>query len=178
MSSTPSTVRCARRWRPPAAANAALTLDQGDHGAQKAPAPKTPPAATAAPARPAGGQRGFATMSAAEFRAARKLVEDVPPRAVPGLEPPAGQGSIELGSARAAYGAPTPPAKPMQPEAVMQSLNEALLDILPDLPAAEPAPQQTLPPQGRGVGRTAAAASCRAYRKGRTAAPPRPQRRV
>ena len=30
----------------------------------------------------------------------------------------------------------------------MQSLNEALLDILPDLPAAEVTPQQPLPPQG------------------------------
>ena len=131
----------------PGSGECRFTLDQGDHGAQKAPAPKTPPAAPATPARPAG-QRGFATMSAAEFRAARKLVEDVPPRAVPGLEPPAGRGSIELGSTRAAYGAPTPPAKPMQPETAMQSLNEALLDILPDLPAAELAPQQTLPPQG------------------------------
>ena len=84
-----------------------------------------------APARPAG-QHGFATMSAAEFRAARKLVEDVPPRAVPGLEPPTGQGSIELDSARAVYGAPTPPAKPMQPEAAMQSLNEALLEDVSD----------------------------------------------
>ena len=128
----------------PGSGECRFTLDQGDHGVQKTPAAKTPPAAPATPA----GQHGFATMSAAEFRAARKLVEDVPPRAVPGLEPSAGQGSIELGSARAAYGAPTPPAKPMQPEAAMQSLNEALLDILPDLPAAEPAPQQTLPAQG------------------------------
>ena len=128
----------------PGSGECRFTLDQD---AQKALVPQTPPAATAAPARPAG-QRGFATMSAAEFRAARKLVEDVPARAVPGLQPPAGQGSIELGSARAAYGTPPPPAKPMQPEAAMQSLNEALLDILPDLPAAEVTPQQPLPPQG------------------------------
>ena len=131
----------------PGSGECRFTLDHGDHGAQKAPAPKAPPAA---PARPAG-PRGFATMSAAEFRAARKLVEDVPPRPVPGVNQPAGQGSIELGSARAAYGAPPPPAKPMQPEAAMQALNETLLDILPDLPAADLAPQQPLPPQGTVV---------------------------
>ena len=131
----------------PGSGECRFTLDHGDHGAQKEPGPQTPPAA---PARPAG-PRGFATMSAAEFRAARKLVEDVPPRPVPGVNQPAGQGGIELGSARAAYGAPPPPAKPMQPEAAMQALNETLLDILPDLPAADLAPQQPLPPQGTVV---------------------------
>ena len=61
---------------------------------------------------------------------------------MPGVNKPAGQGGIELGSARAAYGAPPPPAKPMQPEAAMQALNETLLDILPDAPEEARAEQE------------------------------------
>ena len=100
----------------------------------------------AQPAKPAG--KGFATMSAAEYRAAQKLVEGVPQRPVPGLNTSAVPGQVRLNSARDAYAAPTVPvtpaerpARPTQPvpaTPVMSGADDSLLDILPDLPEQTP----------------------------------------
>ena len=114
-----------------------------DHGAPKSEARPaagqgTPPR-PAQPAHPAG--KGFATMSAAEYRVARKLVEAVPPRPVPGLNRPAAPGQTALHSARADYGTPEPAPSPKPASAApLPAGDDALLDILPDLPEKETQP--------------------------------------
>ena len=110
-----------------------------DHGQPKAGQPAGQGSA-AVPPRPQG--KGFATLSAAEYRAARKLTEGAPQNPVPGLNLPAAPGQMQMHSPRAEYGAPQPSAAPVRPAT---AADEGALDILPDMPGETAAPEEELP---------------------------------
>ena len=126
----------------PGSGECRFSMDHGDHGKQQAaqaqPAP--PQSAPQAPARPAAAQTatphhpggGFATMTAAQYRAARSLTDPIPPRPVPGISTAPGQGSIH--AVRADYDKQAAPAVSVA-DAVraLGEVPEAELDILPDL---------------------------------------------
>ena len=130
----------------PGSGECRFSMDHGDHGKQQAaqaqPAP--PQSAPQAPARPAAAQTatphhpggGFATMTAAQYRAARSLTDPIPPRPVPGISTAPGQGSIH--AVRADYDKQAAPAVSVA-DAVraLGEVSEAELDILPDLTEEE-----------------------------------------
>ena len=130
----------------PGSGECRFSMDHGDHGKQQAaqaqPAP--PQAAPPAPARPAATQTatphhpggGFATMTAAQYRAARSLTDPIPPRPVPGISTAPGQGSIH--AVRADYDKqPTPAVSVADAVRALGEVSEAELDILPDLTEEE-----------------------------------------
>lgn len=103
------------------------------------PAAVSRPAPTPAP-RPAEPSR-FTTLSAAEYRALHQLTEPVPARPVPGV--------VAVESPLPRYNAPAPAPAAPQP-ALPGAQDDAVLDILPDLPEEEntPAPvAETLVPR-------------------------------
>ncbi|WP_294451541.1 DNA mismatch repair endonuclease MutL [uncultured Gemmiger sp.] len=130
----------------PGSGECRFSMDHGDHGKQQAaqaqPAP--PQSAPQAPARPAAAQTatphhpggGFATMTAAQYRAARSLTDPIPPRPVPGISTAPGQGSIH--AVRADYDKqPTPAVSVADAVRALGEVSEAELDILPDLTEEE-----------------------------------------
>ena len=125
----------------PGSGECRFELDHGKPDAKAQPAGQGGPAPAGRPpagqpSRPAGG--GFAAMSAAEYRAAQKLVQPVPQNPVPGLNLPAAPGQMQMRSARAEYGAPQAPAAPVRPAT---AADEGALDILPDMPGETAAPE-------------------------------------
>ncbi len=129
----------------PGSGECRFSMDHGDHGKQSAqtqPAPQAParPAASGqGTARHPGGTGGFATMTAAQYRAARSLTDPIPPRPVPGITAAPGQAAIH--SAREDYNKAAPTAPAAQdvpaPGSIPRGASEAVLDILPDLPEEE-----------------------------------------
>ena len=130
----------------PGSGECRFSMDHGDHGKQQAaqaqPAP--PQAAPPAPAHPAAAQTatphhpggGFATMTAAQYRAARSLTDPIPPRPVPGISTAPGQGSIH--AVRADYDKqPAPAVSVADAVRALGEVSEAELDILPDLTEEE-----------------------------------------
>ncbi len=122
-------------------------------GAQPGAAPAAPARAAAGKSLPPQPQKHFGTLSAAEYRALGRLTKDVPARALPGVKPaPYTVGEGGMASPGGVTYTAEPPAVPRPAQdldTALHSAGEALLDILPDLPAADtlPAAQagETLP---------------------------------
>ena len=101
---------------------------------QEAPAgrPASPERAAARPATPEKSR--FATLSAAEYRALNRLTDPVPARPLPGI--------VSVESPAPHYQAPS--AAPVRTTETAYrpttEQQEAVLDILPDLPEEKPAP--------------------------------------
>lgn len=130
----------------PGSGECRFSMDHGDQGkqqpAQAQPAP--PQAASTATARPAVAQTtvphhpngGFATMTAAQYRAACSLTDPIPPRPVPGINAAPGQGSIH--AVREGYNKqPAPAVSVADAVRALGEVSEAELDILPDLTEEE-----------------------------------------
>ena len=114
--------------------------------------PAEPPKAAARPAAPAMPQKNrFTTLSAAEYRALNGLTAPVPARPLPG--------AVAVESPKPAYDA-GPAPKPLAPVTPVETTipvpqpmphtavaDDAVLDILPDMPEvpAEPAPEAPAP---------------------------------
>lgn len=132
----------------PGSGECRFSMDHGDHGKQSAqvqPASQVsarPAAAGQGTAHHQGTAGGFATMTAAQYRAARSLTDPIPPRPVPGITAAPGQSAVH--TARENYNKASPAAPSAQPVsapvAASRGASEAVLDILPDLPEEETAP--------------------------------------
>ncbi len=132
----------------PGSGECRFSMDHGDHGKQPAQAQPAPQA----PARPAaagqgtahhqGSTGGFATMTAAQYRAARSLTDPIPPRPVPGINAAPGQRAVHTAREDYNKAAPaTPAAQPVSASVTAsRGASEAVLDILPDLPEEKTAP--------------------------------------
>ena len=124
----------------PGSGECRFDLDHSKPQAAAQPAGQGGSPRAAQPPRPAG--KGFATMSAVEYRAARNLVKDLPQNPVPGLNISAAPGRMQLNSSHTEYGAPQPadaarpqPSAPVHPAPA----DDTVLDILPDAPDAQTA---------------------------------------
>ena len=138
----------------PGSGECRFSMDHGEHGrqqpAQVQPAPQAParPAASQGAAHHPGSTGGFATMTAAQYRAARSLTDPIPPRPVPGMTAAPGQTAVH--AAREDYNKADPAVPAAQavpaPVSAPRGTSEAVLDILPDLPEEENTPAaQNLP---------------------------------
>lgn len=117
--------------------------------AQSQPAKPETAAAKPQPVRPPEPQKHFTTLSAAEYRALNTLTQPVPARELPGTSK-----TGELRSERVPYhtapavpsaavpavAQPAPAPRP-DPGPALQSSDEELLDILPDVTPQQPAPK-------------------------------------
>lgn len=140
----------------PGSGECRFSMERGEQGKQPSasaqPASQTPARPAAVPqtgVRHPQATGGFATMTAAQYRAAHTLTEPIPPRPVPGLTAVPGQGAVH--AVREDYNKPSAPA-PAAPQAgtlaagMTRGASEAVLDILPDLPEENtPAARQSAP---------------------------------
>lgn len=97
------------------------------------PKPAVKPVPTSAPV-----QSGFATLSAAEYRALHQLTESVPAKPLPGV--------VSLQSSGTVY--QDKPQTPMEPSVVSRRVaaqEDSVLDILPDLPKEQPTAEPEKP---------------------------------
>lgn len=140
----------------PGSGECRFSMERGEQGKQPSasaqPVSQTPARPAAAPqtgVRHPQATGGFATMTAAQYRAAHTLTDPIPPRPVPGLTAVPGQGTVR--AVREDYNKPSAPA-PAAPQAetlatgMTRGASEAVLDILPDLPEENtPAAWQSAP---------------------------------
>ena len=140
----------------PGSGECRFSMERGEQGKQPSasaqPVSQTPARPAAVPQTGAHHSQttgGFATMTAAQYRAAHTLTDPIPPRPVPGLTAVPGQGTVR--AVREDYNKPSAPA-PAAPQAetlatgMTRGASEAVLDILPDLPEENtPAARQSAP---------------------------------
>ena len=132
----------------PGSGECRFSMDHGDQGKQQTAQgqPAQPQSMSQAPARPAVAQTavphhpngGFATMTAAQYRAARSLTDPIPPRPVPGMTAAPGQAAVH--AVREDYNHPAHVPAVNSAADTSRGASEAVLDILPDLPEEKPVP--------------------------------------